>query len=352
MDDRGFWRHEKIAFLALTTLKGVGFRTLHKIAASDEGFNHTLRNPSASSLERVIRDAGFSDLEGQQRLWELGIEEARKLAAMGIVLLFNGEATFPRKLKEISDAPYWLFIQGSIENLKQSAASIVGTRKPSADGIFLTKYMVAALAKSKIVTVSGLAVGIDQTAHLESLRYGLPTVAVLGTGILENYPRGSEGLRAEIIAKGGTVLSEYLPCESYSSENFVRRNRLQAGLGDVLFPTEWKIKSGTAHTVKFAHKYGKKIVNLYLPATQEIRPELAFARDTYGAVSLEVPSETGLLLQMIAELSFTLLNGPREFSESQTPILKSESVSHEPISVSDDELINPDMPKTPQMPLF
>lgn len=352
MDDRGFWRHEKIAFLALTTLKGVGFRTLHKIASSGEGFNHTLRNPSASSLEKIIRDAGFLDLEGLQRLWELGVEEARKLAAMGIVLLFNGEAAFPQKLQEISDAPYWLFIQGSIENLKQSAVSIVGTRKPSADGLFLTKYVVAALAKSKIVTVSGLAFGIDQTAHLESLRFGLPTVAVLGTGILENYPRGSEGLRAEIIAKGGTVLSEYLPYESYSSENFVRRNRLQAGLGNVLFPTEWNIKSGTAHTVKFAHKYGKKIVNLHLPIQNEMRPELAFSRDAYGAVSLEVPGETCFLLEMISELSVSQSHAPSEISGVAVFSATAEAVSGESNPVSDDELVELDFPKNLQMPLF
>lgn len=116
---------------------------------------------------------------------------------------------------------------------------------------------IAGFAGKDVVTVSGLATGIDQIAHIESLRYGIPTVAVLGNGMFVEYPSGSGRLKHQILASGGTIVSEYLPNQSYSSENFVRRNRIQAALCDTLVPVEWMIKSGTAHTVNFAIDYVK-----------------------------------------------------------------------------------------------
>jgi DNA processing protein len=299
MEDRGYWRHEKIAFLALGTLKGIGFRTLYKIAQSGFSFNFALRNPTEVGLGKYISESPFT-FESQKKLWEAGLKEARKLAEIEVSLIFKNEQRFPEKLAVIPDYPEWIFVQGNINNLYMPAMSIVGTRKPSDDGIFLTKYLVAALARQNCVTVSGLAVGIDQTAHVESMRYGIPTVAVLGTGILENYPKGSDIIRAEILAKGGTIISEYLPTQSYSAENFVRRNRLQAALGDILFPTEWQIKSGTAHTVSFANRYGKKILNLHLPLSKHMKPELAFSQSSYGAIALEIPKDSSLLAGLIS----------------------------------------------------
>ena len=314
MDDRSYWRHERIAFLALSTLKGIGFRTLYKIAQSEVSFISALREPKKAGLEKFFHDAGMDNFDGQKKLWDAGLSEAKNLANLKVSLIFKSEQRFPKKLSEISDCPEWIFVQGNIENLYMPAMSIVGTRKPSADGIFLTKFLVAALAHHKCATVSGLALGIDQTAHQESIRYGIPTIAVLGTGISENYPRGSELLRGEIISSGGTVVSEYLPRQSYSAENFVRRNRLQAALGDILFPTEWQIKSGTAHTVKFAQKYEKKIVNLYLPHSYHTKPELRYSEETHHAFSLEIPKDTQLLVGLV-----TLFTDPEQTQINDPP---------------------------------
>ena len=300
MDDREFWRNERVAFLALTTLKGVGFWTLHKIAESKVGFKDALKEPNRAGLEKHF-PKDIKDEEFQEQIWSKGLELARELASSGIQLFFNGEQGFPKKLKSISEAPHWLFVQGNSSNLNQPAIAVVGTRKPTEDGIFAARLIVAAASKYKCATVSGLALGIDQTCHNESIRYKLPTVAVLGTGILNNYPKGSEHLREQIIAQGGTVISEYLPQQSYSAENFVRRNRLQAALCEILFPAEWKIKSGTAHTVRYASRYGKTIVNTYLPLTQSERPELSFSKEEYGAISLEIPFDIPELISILTE---------------------------------------------------
>lgn len=327
MDDKEFWRSEKVAFLALASVKGVGFWTIHKIAQSGAGYKDLLKEPEKAGLEKIFREAGFDGIEGQEKLWNVGLASARNLAASAVTLLFKNEPGFPSKLKNLPDAPEWLFVQGNLENLAKHAVAIVGTRKPSDDGLFLTRYVVSSLAKSGFVTVSGLALGIDQIAHSESVRYQLPTIAVLGTGILQNYPKGSEPLRSKILHAGGTVITEYLPDQSYSAENFVRRNRLQAGLGDILIPAEWQIKSGTAHTVKFAHKYEKRIINVYLPGTMLDKPEIDFSANAYGALNFQIPFDT-----------IKLLNEYDAISASKAGCEVAESLPVEPTTLDEPDL--------------
>lgn len=300
------WRNEAIAFLALASIKGVGYWTMRSIYELRAGYWELIKTASQPEFERltsvkVVLNEGYSWEQYKVDLWANGVEAARALASEGIGLIFSTQPEFPPSLNAIPDRPYWLFVQGDLLNLHTKAVAIVGTRKPSNDGMFLAKYAVAAIANKAWPTVSGLALGIDQIVHEESIRYGIPTIAVLGTGINQNYPRGSALLRAEIVRHGGTIITEYLPNQTYSGENFVRRNRLQAALCNTLVPVEWKIKSGTAHTVEFAFKYGRKIANVFLPHTYDRRPELPFAETTYQAVACEAPQMTALFLQFIEE---------------------------------------------------
>jgi len=290
-----FWANETVAFLALASMSNVGFWSLHKVAASGSGFKELLKTDSPDRLNKVMRNK-LPDVDPiwsiyREKQWEKGLKLHRTLSSQDIRLIFRDHPDFPAALKNIPDAPYWIFVQGDLNSLNQNAVSIVGTRDASQDGGFLTKWVVSALVDTGVVTVSGLATGIDQCAHKESIRFGIPTVAVLGTGILNNYPAGSDVLRRSILEHGGAIVSEYLPNQSYSGENFVRRNRLQAALCHTLVPVEWKIKSGTAHTVEFAFKYGKRIANVYLPNTYDQRTELAFAHTHRAAEAFQVPHD-------------------------------------------------------------
>lgn len=297
MDAKEFWRNEKVAFLALTSLKGIGFWTLHKIYEQGIGYKEALRNPEKHGICKYFKPE--SNGSAPEEIWNRGLDIARELALNNIRIYFRNEQDFPRKLKDLSDPPNWIFIQGSIHNLDMPAIAIVGSRNISDDGVFLTRLAAATISELNCVTVSGLALGIDQLCHTESIRYEIPTIAVLGTGMLNNYPKGSDELRKEIIKAGGTVITEYLPMQSYSAENFVRRNRIQAALCDVLIPAEWKIKSGTAHTVRFAHKQNKLIINLFLPKSEHSKPEIEFSKEEYGAISFCVPHQTTNLIDAI-----------------------------------------------------
>jgi DNA protecting protein DprA len=264
---------EHLAFLALTSIKGVGSKTLISMANDGMRFQDALAVDEKDAAIELLRRFG-ARIEGSASAdWgsvrERAAERARQLAieltAGGTTLILRGDSTFPTTLLDLRSPPHWLFVKGSVEVLRKNLLTVVGTRNPSADGLWLGGFVGACLERWDAPTVSGLAIGIDQLIHEWSLRAGVPTVAVLGTGILSDYPKGAAELREKIIDAGGALLTEYLPRESYSADNFVRRNRIQAALGRILVPVEWSARGGTAHTIRFATTLKRPIAYLRMP---------------------------------------------------------------------------------------
>ena len=157
------------------------------------------------------------------------------------------------------------------------------------------------MANLEMASVSGLADGIDQKAHIESIKFNIPTIAVLGTGINNNYPRGSEELRSLIVANGGAIVTEYLLGQGYSAQNFVRRNRIQASLAKITVPVEWKIKSGTAHTVNFTKDYGRSLVMLYLYDSDLESAEIQTVRSYLRGKVFKIPAQTNELIDFLKQ---------------------------------------------------
>ena len=121
------------------------------------------------------------------------------------------------------------------------------------------------------------------------------------SGILSDYPRGAEGLRDRILEQGGALVTEYLPRESYSAENFVKRNRLQAALGKLLVPLEWNFRSGTAHTVRYATSMGRPIACLRLPDWTEDRVVLSKACGGDRGRTFTVPGQEPEFRQFVGD---------------------------------------------------
>ena len=257
-------------FLTLSAIRGVGHKTLFDLAEAGHRFADVLEAGPSSALPHLRRPSAKPDASRLD--WAAVRAEASERMArtrdhlqhIGVYLIFRDDPRFPRSLLDLERPPHWLFVQGSLAVLSMPSVTIVGTREPSEDGLFLARYVGACLADWRTATVSGLAAGIDQLTHESSLRAKVPTIAVLGTGILDNYPKDSHLLRDRILGAGGTIVSEYLPRASYSAANFVQRNRLQAALGRVLIPVEWARRSGTAHTVRFATELRRPIACLRL----------------------------------------------------------------------------------------
>lgn len=140
--------------------------------------------------------------------------------------------------------------------------AVVGTREPSPRGIKATETVVRTMAPYPVVLVSGLANGIDAAAHATALRDGVPNLAFLGHGVRVVFPAETAQLRRRIVETAGAVASEYLPTEHYRKQYFVQRDRLQAGIAELVVAIEGTAAGGTAHTVRFANAYHTRLVGL------------------------------------------------------------------------------------------
>ncbi|EMN6209410.1 DNA-processing protein DprA [Vibrio parahaemolyticus] len=303
-EEQEYWRAETVAFYALQSLHGVGFRTLYKIAVQGIKFRELIKTEDPKHFGKILRvklpkpifDSQEQWENFKKELWAKGTSIARTYAQKQVRVVFRDHEAFPNSLRNIEEPPMWLFVQGNLNNLHTKSVAIIGSRKSSEDGHWLTRLIVAGMANKNLVSVSGLADGIDQRAHMESIRFGVPTVAVLGTGIDSNYPKGSETVREQIINAGGTIVTEYLIGQSYSGHNFVQRNRIQAGLATCVIPVEWKIKSGTAHTVNFAKDFNRFLVMPYLPDSNPESSERQAIASYRKGVVFKVPEKTTELL--------------------------------------------------------
>lgn len=284
-----------VSLLGLTSIKGIGYRSVYNVAKAGIPFWSLLR-PDEAMLE-VLTRIGFKQSKSifespaqTEQILTAGRQALDSLHRKGIRILHSFEADFPAQLKTINNPPHWLFVEGNPALLNRKSIAIVGTRTPDAFGLFLTQCVTFAMSGSDLCTVSGLAEGIDRETHLASIDAGLPTVAILGTGINQQYPASSADLRKSIVSKGGCVISEYLPDDPPDRKSFVWRNRLQAGLSTATIPTQWKIKSGTAHTVNFAIENGRPVIGVRLPF-QADGDETAFLKKS-GMEQFVLPNES------------------------------------------------------------
>lgn len=183
--------------------------------------------------------------------------ELRLIKEEGITCLDIFDNDYPEILKEIPHPPLVLYLKGKLKSLKNNLFAIVGTRLPTAYGVFQARRFSRELARAGFTIVSGLAKGVDAVAHSEAIKYG-ETIAVLGSGLLSVYPRQNAALAQEI-TKRGLLLSEFpLFCEP-SRENFPRRNRIVSGLSLGVLVVEAAQKSGARITARLACEQNREV---------------------------------------------------------------------------------------------
>lgn len=178
----------------------------------------------------------------------------------GSVITFS-DARYPELLRQIADAPPVLFVRGKAELLARHQVAVVGTRKPTPDGVADAYRLAADLVRAGVVVTSGLALGIDASAHAGALDAGGATIAVLGCGVDRAYPRRNEAL-ADRIAFHGTLVSEFGPGTPPLAEHFPRRNRLISGLALGTLVVEAAMRSGSLITAGLAAAQGREVFAL------------------------------------------------------------------------------------------
>jgi len=176
-----------------------------------------------------------------------------------IKIFYYSYENYPKNLMDIKESPYVIFVKGNLpsnEELEKSFA-IVGTRKPSKEGIDFARDIGQYLSKNSIYNISGLALGIDTIGHNMSLQ---KTGAILGQGLdLAIYPRENIKLAEKILENKGFLLSELIPQTEISLFSLIKRDRLQSALTSGIVIAETGIKGGTVNTFKYAREQKKKI---------------------------------------------------------------------------------------------
>jgi DNA processing protein len=167
----------------------------------------------------------------------------------------------------VDDAPPTLFARGLWPPPNGRRAAVVGTREPSPEARALAQNLASALVELGYTIVSGLAVGIDQSAHLGALAIpGGYTLGVLGCGVLNIYPPGNIPL-AQAVMSHGAVLSEFNPFATPSASNLVARNRVITGLSDAVIVVETDVNGGAMHAARFAAVQGRPVYTFDSAAT-------------------------------------------------------------------------------------
>lgn len=173
------------------------------------------------------------------------------MQAFSIGFVHCKDKNYPVMLNQVYDAPYGLFVRGSLSVLNTPAVSIVGTRNPSVSGFKTTFNFSKELTTLGYTVVSGLALGIDTAAHKGTILSG-KTIAVLACGLDNIYPSANKKLAVEIIKNGGCLISEYSPGEPPLKWRFIQRNRIISGLSEATVVMESPPKSGALITADFA----------------------------------------------------------------------------------------------------
>ncbi|NVK27085.1 MAG: DNA-protecting protein DprA [Flavobacteriia bacterium] len=178
--------------------------------------------------------------------------------ANNIRILFFTEDVYPRRLLHCADAPVLLFARGNLSLNPEHSVAVVGTRSQSNYGRIITERLVEEWKIYNPQIVSGLALGIDTTAHRSALKNDLETVAVLGHGLDVAYPHQNKSLFAEIGEKG-TLLTEFPSGTKPDATNFPRRNRIVAGMTDATIVVEAAHKGGALITGQLASSYQRDV---------------------------------------------------------------------------------------------
>lgn len=189
--------------------------------------------------------------------------DAIRQAGFGLVCLTD--SSYPRLLRAAPDPPWLLTIWGRLEPDDALALAIVGSRRATHYGLEMSRRLAASLSAAGLTIISGLARGVDAAAHRGALDDGGRTIAVLGSGLRNVYPREHRRL-AEQIAERGAVVSEFDLDEPPHARNFPRRNRIITGMSLGTLVVEATLKSGSLVSARIAMEQDREVYAVPGPA--------------------------------------------------------------------------------------
>lgn len=207
---------------------------------------------------------------------------------------------YPPLLRECCDFPPVLYTMGNPEALTADMLAVVGTRKITPYGSVVCDKLVGGLASDgyRITVVSGLAYGVDATAHRAALANGLPTVAVLGNSLPGIYPADNTGLARKIVERGGCVVTEYDSGSQTRRTNFVARNRIIAGMSRGTLVVESPRKGGSMITAEIASGYYRLVMAVPGRITDDNSAGTNYLIRTLGAVAVTGAADIAMEMEL------------------------------------------------------
>lgn len=216
-----------------------------------------------ASEQDLVETGGFSRDTAEalvRRRAEVDLEAAlARLEKSNIKYVQFNDSGYPEMLRRIFDPPPGLFVQGTLPPADGLAVAIVGSRRPTPYGLAVAEKIAGELAQAGIIVVSGMARGIDSSAHQGALVAGGTTIAVLGCGVDVVYPRENQRLMEKIIS-AGAVVSEYPPGTTPEPWHFPVRNRIISGIAKATVVVEAGERSGALITADCALEQGRDVL--------------------------------------------------------------------------------------------
>jgi DNA processing protein len=242
---------ERLAWLALALTPGLGPRRILSAIRQTQSAEEILYLP-LTGLESLNFPAQAVQFIADGQALQAANKEWEAMQKSGASFLTYNDAEYPGRLQEIFDPPALLWIRGDASLLTKPSIAVVGTRHPTPYGAGMAEMLSRDLAARGIIILSGMARGVDTAAHKGALMGKGKTIAVWGTGIDVIYPKENKSLAKQIIADGGTIVSE-LPMGTFPApQNFPKRNRIISGMSVGVLVVEAGEHSGTRVTARCA----------------------------------------------------------------------------------------------------
>ena len=249
---------QKVYQVALSLVPGIGnmlARQLISYCGSAENIfqekhHKLLKIPGigTKTVQHLHRQTHFTD----------AISIIERCSREGARILHYTDPEYPNRLKSLYDAPQVLYYKGKGDLNALKSVGIVGTRNATTYGKSMVDKIIEGLIPHNPLIISGLAYGIDFHAHYMALNHNIPTIGVIGGGFRHIYPAIHQKAAMKMLPAGG-LLSEYEPDIKPEAHHFPDRNRIIAGLSDVLMVIEAAKKGGALITAEFANNYNREV---------------------------------------------------------------------------------------------
>ncbi|MCL6274311.1 DNA-processing protein DprA [Muricauda sp. 2012CJ35-5] len=249
---------EILAALRLQAVPNIGDLTAKKLIAH-------CGSPSAVFSDKIqhllkIDGIGKITLQGLQSpcYAEEAETEYRFITSEKIGYSYFTDSEYPEFLKHCIDGPILLFHRGNIDLKKRKIISVVGTRNISSYGMAFCESFIAEIAPMNPIIVSGFAYGVDITIQKKAMDYGLQTIGCLAHGLNQIYPKTHRRYQNKVEANGG-FMTEFWSTSQPDRENFLKRNRIIAGMSEATLVIESAEKGGSLVTADLAYGYNREV---------------------------------------------------------------------------------------------